>query len=49
MCGIFAYLTNTPDINKPIENIENDFKLFDKNEIEELTCYNFFKANCGVH
>lgn len=30
-------------INQPLENIINNFKLYDVNEVEDLTAYNFYK------
>ena len=37
------------DLNTKInEDVIKNFNLYNKNEIEELTCYNFFKANCVV-
>ena len=34
-------------LNKqPIENVEETFKIFNKNDVEDLTAYNFYIKNC---
>ena len=38
--------SDQPIHNQSFENVDEDFKKYDMNEIEDLTAYNFYKNNC---